>query len=39
MSVIVTVILHGDIRCIHGPLKMLSDAAQFGRCGRRAAYV
>jgi hypothetical protein len=38
MSVIVTVILHGDIRCIHGPLKMLSDAAQFGRCGRRAAY-
>ena len=33
-----TVILHGDIRRIHGPLTMLSDAARFGRCDRRAAY-
>src|SRR5271168_1901743 len=39
MSVIMTVILHGDIRPIHGPLTMLSDAARFGRCDRRAAYV
>jgi len=39
MSIIVTVILHGDIRCIHGPFTMLSDAARFSRCGRRAAYV
>src|SRR5271166_5321772 len=38
MSVIMTVILHGDIRPIHGPLTMLSDAARFGRCDRRAAY-
>src|SRR5208337_3199729 len=38
MSVIMTVILHGDIRRIHGPLTMLSDAARFGRCDRRAAY-
>src|SRR5271155_5208266 len=38
MSVIMTVILHGDIRPIHGPLRMLSDAARFGRCDRRAAY-
>ena len=38
MSVIMTVILHGDIRRIHGPLRMLSDAARFGRCDRGAAY-
>ena len=39
MSVILTVILHGDIRRIHSPPRMLSYAAQFGGCGRRAAYL
>jgi hypothetical protein len=38
MSVTMTVIVHGDVRPIDNPLTMLPDAAQFGRCGRRAAY-
>jgi len=33
-----TVIVHGEVRPIDNPLTMLPDAAQFGRCGRRAAY-
>ncbi len=39
MSVIMTVILHGDIRRIHGPLGMLSNAPRFGRCDRRVIAV
>ena len=31
-------VIHGDIRRIDGPLTMLPDAAQFGRCARRTAY-
>ena len=38
MSVTMTVIVHGEVRPIDNPLTMLPDAAQFGRCGRRAAY-
>jgi hypothetical protein len=38
MTVIVSVILHGEIRRIDNPITMLSDAPTFGRWGRRAAY-
>src|SRR5271169_1409275 len=38
MRVIMTVILHGAIRRIQGPLRMLSNAARLGRCDRGAAY-
>jgi hypothetical protein len=39
MTVMMTVILHGDIRRRHGSHMSLSGASQFGRSGRRAAYV
>jgi hypothetical protein len=39
MSVTMTVILHGAIQRIQGPLRMLSDAARLGRCVRRAIAV
>jgi hypothetical protein len=39
MSVIMTVILHGAIRRIQGPLRMLSNAARLGRCYRRVIAV
>ncbi len=39
VSVIMTVILHGAIRRIQGPLRMLSNAARLGRCDRRVIAV